>query len=742
MKKLNTLTSLIICLAWIAPGQAFASARPKVEKTVYADALAPGWQDWSWATADLGATSPVHSGSHSIAVNFGAWEGLYLHNADIDTLGTDRLRFYIHGGGAGGQQMNVILNLWVNGSDQNGPAVAVPPAQANSWSEIQVSLSELNPTGAAVTGITWQDSSGGSQPTVYIDDIAFASLDDPDAPQISEPEYLPRALPADGSSSLVVRARVTDPQGTGNIASVSLDASGLGRRSVPLHDDGRSNDGGPGDGLYGAALSVAPGTPPGEHRLLLTTVDQEGHPGSLSLGVVTVLSSAGGSIPAALPQNIGWGSNAWSEESGKDWQENSGVPWGYVYQYITYGWETWGGSFVQRFVGQAWDKGFIPVVTVYIMLGVPLDCGEGGACYAEKLQDASTVQEYLDSLLRAAQEAQGTQPVIFNLEPDFYGFMQQLSNSDSRPPGVQPNDPATYPVALNKAGYPNNLSGFGRYMVDMIHATAANALVAPMASMWATNQDPQLVTQEEAMQMGASTAAFIDAMGGTQADLLVVEWSDRDAGSGLRPWWDDTDQETPRPTRAVLWENALSRTAQKRLLLWQIPVGNMSLDNTCDHYQDNRAAYAFSHPRDLFDAGVAGVLFGGGATCMTGVETDGGFVAAQGAIAYSPPSTPLGFEIESTFGASVILKWQENSEPDLWKYRLVYGQVPAGVEHSMDAGRQNGVDLLLPHSGDWEIRITAVDAMGNSSAPSPPLALSIDTDVVSVYLPVITTHSN
>ncbi len=84
-------------------------------------------------------------------------------------------------------------------------------------------------------------------------------------------------------------------------------------------------------------------------------------------------------------------------------------------------------------------------------------------------------------------------------------------------------------------------------MVDMIHATAPNALVAPMASMWATNTDPQSVTEEEAMQMGERTAAFIDAMGGAQADLLVVEWSDRDAGSGLRPWWDDTDQEIAPP---------------------------------------------------------------------------------------------------------------------------------------------------------------------------------------------------
>ncbi len=302
-----------------------------------------------------------------------------------------------------------------------------------------------------------------------------------------------------------------------------------------------------------------------------------------------------------------------------------------------------GPTFVSRFVQQAWDKNFIPMIAVYMMLATPPECGEGGACYAQKLKNADAVKAYLDSLQRAATQAKGSKPVIFNLEPDFYGYMQQLSNEPGKPAGVLPNDPNSYPVALNKSGYANTLAGFGRYIVDMIHATAPNALAAPMASMWATNGDPQSVTDSQAIEMGRQTAAFIDAMGGAQADLLVVEWSDRDAGYGLRPWWDDTDQETPRPTRAILWENALSHAANKRLLLWQMPVGNMSLDNTCDHYKDNRAAYLFSHPRDIVDAGVMGVLFGGGTDCMTEVTTDGGFVAAQGAIAYAAPPAPAGW---------------------------------------------------------------------------------------------------
>jgi hypothetical protein len=302
---------------------------------------------------------------------------------------------------------------------------------------------------------------------------------------------------------------------------------------------------------------------------------------------------------------------------------------------------------------------------------------------------------------------------------------------------VAPDDPSSYPVALNKAGYANNLAGFGRYMVDLIHTTAPNALAAPMASTWATNGDPQFVTAAEAAQMAQRTTAFITAMGGAQADLLVVEWSDRDAGSGLRPWWDDSDRESPRPTRAILWANTLSQTSGKRLFLWQMPVGNMALENVCDRYQDNRAAYAFNHSRGLFDAGVIGVLFGGGASCMTQVWSDGGFVAAQGAIAYAEPSSPSGFALSGPAGLIVAAQWNELSTPDLWRYRLEYRQQGSASWQFLDAGRRTAVSLLLPGAGTWEMRVSAQDAMGNFSESSAVRTITISANSHSVYLPLL-----
>ena len=348
------LTLLLACVTWRTP----ALASPDLERVIYADVLATGWADWSWATVNLSASAPTHSGSHSIGVTFAAWEGLYLHKAGVDTLGVSMLRFYIHGGGSGGQALNVFMNLEVNGSPQNGPVLAVPSPAVNAWSEVMIPLASLNPTGARITGITWQDASGHSQPTLYLDDIALVSPEDPQGPALSNASLFPRSVPADGRTTLVVRLQVSDPQGAADIAGVTLDASSLEAGSIALRDDGRSNDGLAGDGVYGATLSVAPGTPAGERFLLLTAQDQAGHQAFLPLGAVNVLATPGGTIPATLPQRTGWGSNAWSETPGEDWQVNSGVPWDYVYQYITYGWEGLGEQLRQPLRPPGMGQGF------------------------------------------------------------------------------------------------------------------------------------------------------------------------------------------------------------------------------------------------------------------------------------------------------------------------------------------------------------------------------------------------
>jgi hypothetical protein len=485
--------------------------------------------------------------------------------------------------------------------------------------------------------------------------------------------------------------------------------------------------------------TVAPGTSGGEVMLTLTARDQAGHTSTALAGALAILEPPGGSVPATLPAGPAWGTNQWIDH----WQATSGVPWQYVYQYITYSWYTdgWGGNFVGRFVQQAWDEGYIPVISVYLMLGVPPECGESATCYAGKLQNSATVSNYLAAIAEAAGQANGSQPVIFQLEPDFYGFMQQKNYADGQ---SEPDSPANYPVALNISGYPNDLRGFGQRVVDVIHQTAPNALVAPHASMWATNRDPNSVPAAEVAGLAQSTAAFMGVMGGAEADLYFVEWSDRDSGcdhptecNPPRPWWDISNRTLPRPSRAVLWANALSAASGKRLILWQVPSGNMGLDDTCQHYRDNRPDYAFSHPRDLAEAGIIATLFGGGAGCSTQSNTDGGFIQAQGDLAYALPAAPGGLSSGAASGATVPLHWAENSEPDLWGYRLSYQPVGGGATTTVDVGIGNAASLLLPSAGQWQVTVAAYDAMGQVGPVSSPVIVTTLSGAERVYLPVV-----
>lgn len=709
---------------------------------IYTDSLAAGWSDWSWGVVNLNAASPVHSGNHSISVQLAAWQGLYLQNAGVNSLGVTHLRFFIHGGSLGAQQINIYLVLEVNGSSQNGPSIALNPPVAGVWDEVQIPLTDMNPEGEKVTGIIWQSNSASNQPVFYLDDIALISSDDPNAPQVINFSISPRSLAADNQSKIVIKASLNDPQGLADITRVSVEPFLPAQAAFILHDDGISNDGIAADGVYGGAFSLPAGTIPAEYQLLLTAEDQSLHTTSQPLGTIVVLSPAGGEIPSSLPGRIGWGSNQWSEVNGDDWQVNSGVAWDYVYQYITYGWESWGNDFVQRFVSQAWDKSYIPAVTVYLILGTPPTCGESPLCYASKLQNASAVNDYINSLEGAARQANGTQPVIFILEPDFYGYMQQLSNDPSnRPAGVIANTPSSYPVALNRSGYANNLAGFGQFIVDRIHQLAPNALAAPMASMWAVNGDPQNGTASQAKAMAQSAASFIDAMGGSHADLLTVEFSDRDAGfyevlQGRNTWWDDADLTLPRVNRAFFWENVLSTSSNKRLLLWQVPVGNMNLNNTCDNYRDNRAAYLFNHARDAFDSGVIAVMFGGGADCTTNVNSDGGFVAAQGLTAYAVPPKPINLHLLSLNEPIVRLGWEELDVADLWGYSVYYQLNSAGPIYRQFVSRSNNVNLFLPQAGTWNLWVTSSDAMSQESAPSNIIAVEINFESAHVYLPI------
>ena len=161
-------------LASLAPARAEATEAGSVTGVapVYVDALAAGWQNWSWrGEVKLSATDYTHSGSYSIAYTatdakgalyLGCWNG-------VDTSTYTNLRFYINGGTTGDQSFDVLVSF---ANDTFGRPVNIREyIKAADWQLVDLPLSALGAGETMITGIVLQDAAGRAQPTIYVDDV-------------------------------------------------------------------------------------------------------------------------------------------------------------------------------------------------------------------------------------------------------------------------------------------------------------------------------------------------------------------------------------------------------------------------------------------------------------------------------------------------------------------------------------------------------------------------------------------
>ncbi len=147
-----------------------------IQTAIYDDALASGWQDWSWSsTVNLGATSPVQSGSRAIIVNLGAWGGLSLRTADSFLLGRYASLNFAAYGAPGGSRLRVSMNT----EDSSGltPFVEVT-APAGVWTPVVIPLTAFAEPGsdrkpASVKRINITNATGQAQGPVGIDELRF-----------------------------------------------------------------------------------------------------------------------------------------------------------------------------------------------------------------------------------------------------------------------------------------------------------------------------------------------------------------------------------------------------------------------------------------------------------------------------------------------------------------------------------------------------------------------------------------
>jgi len=141
--------------------------------TIYDDELAANWQNWSWqTTVDLAATAVVHAGNRSLSARYNAaWAGLSLYSpVPIDTADYAAIDFWLYGGPGGAA---IDVSTQPSGEGDTSPAKSIT-GPAGVWTHFTVPLTDLG-SPAAIQRINFQERTGGTQPTFYMDDLRLVA---------------------------------------------------------------------------------------------------------------------------------------------------------------------------------------------------------------------------------------------------------------------------------------------------------------------------------------------------------------------------------------------------------------------------------------------------------------------------------------------------------------------------------------------------------------------------------------
>ncbi|MCA9832099.1 MAG: hypothetical protein KC495_16680 [Dehalococcoidia bacterium] len=307
------------------------------------------------------------------------------------------------------------------------------------------------------------------------------------------------------------------------------------------------------------------------------------------------------------------------------------APFAYRYQYLTgpadSGWAIWApdGAFVTHYIDESAAVMMTPVFSYYVLLQSSPEGNSDEDRQARALNDETIMRTYFDTL-RLFFERAGERPaqeVILHIEPDLWGFVQRVKGADPTAQHVQL--PSGDPLFR---GLPDSLTGFAQAIARLRDEFAPNVQLAFHASTWAPGRDFVYDDPPDAsvVDWTTETVQFYKGLG-VDFDFVFAEFSDRDAGfkqfeygDGGASWFNEDDFR-----RHLLFVKTLHEGTGGPVILWQIPFGNTQMravDNTWNHYQDNRVEWLLDNPgqqhlRDYAGAGVVALLFGRGADGAT-----------------------------------------------------------------------------------------------------------------------------
>jgi hypothetical protein len=321
-------------------------------------------------------------------------------------------------------------------------------------------------------------------------------------------------------------------------------------------------------------------------------------------------------IPAGWPHHVALGV---SDPPGDAQQLARHAPFDIRYQYLAggvntgRGWATWdpNGTFASNYVDESIAAHVIPVLTYYQLLqSEPSRGPDELARDLSNLRDGATMRAYWADwslLLRRVAAASADHLVVIHVEPDLWGYLEEA-----------------HATGLARS--------FARHLIALRDRLAPHALLAWHLSSWGTGREftHTKLSLAHVDALAAESAAFYKSLH-AHFDLVFNDVADRDAGfyrvldNEPNLMWGPADY-----ARENAYIAGFTRRTQTPVVLWQLPLGNTALNNTWGHYRDNRVQWWLggrspSHLRATRDAGVIGLLFGGGAEGTTSDQTDGGF---------------------------------------------------------------------------------------------------------------------
>lgn len=291
-------------------------------------------------------------------------------------------------------------------------------------------------------------------------------------------------------------------------------------------------------------------------------------------------------------------------------------------------WPSWNspaGAYVQIVAQNADQLGAVPMFTLYQMA----TRGDG---VLTGLTDTGFMQGYWDNTrLLFQQLAIYGKPALVNFEPDFWGYAHR-ANADPTQMFVHVN---TNPDC---ATLPNTVAGMAACLIQTARLYAPQAFVGFPPSLFG-----DLLPTE---------VSYMQKLGAGQADFVVMQTLDRDAGcfeaqssvgscqrSGSKWYWDETNTTSPTFTEHFATANSFFQGLGRPLLWWQTPMGVPAAEASKQSpWRDNRVRYFLTHGSEMVAAGGVGVVFSPGEVTQTTIANDGGQFKTYSKAYFANPS--------------------------------------------------------------------------------------------------------